>query len=65
MARRRINQEDLITRAEPRAALPLLELAALLDRAEIDRHLADISTAAKSERGWPPLALFRGLLLAT
>ena len=65
MARRRIGQEDLIARAEPRAALPLLELAALLDWTEIDRHLADISAAAKGERGWPPLALFRGLLLAT
>ena len=65
MARRRIGQEDLIARAEPRAALPLSELAALLDWTEIDRHLADISAAAKGERGWPPLALFRGLLLAT
>jgi hypothetical protein len=31
MARRRIGQEDLIARARPRAALPLLELAALLN----------------------------------
>src|ERR687884_962389 len=31
---------------------------------EIDRHLAGISTAAKGELGWPPLALFRALLLA-
>ena len=65
MARRRIGQEDLIARPEPRAALPLLELAALLDWAEIDRHLVGISAAAKGEHGWPPLALFRGLLLAT
>jgi IS5 family transposase len=65
MARRRIGQEDLIARPEPRAALPLLELAALLDWAEIDRPLDGISAAAKGEHGWPPLALFRGLLLAT
>nr|WP_241667199.1 IS5 family transposase [Roseomonas nepalensis] len=65
MARQRIGQEDLVARAEPRAALPLLDLAALLDWTEIDRHLAGISAAAKGERGWPPLALFRGLLLAT
>jgi IS5 family transposase len=65
VARRRIGQEDLIARAEPRAALPLLELAALLDWAEIDRHLVGISAAAKGECGWPPLALFRSLLLAT
>lgn len=65
MARRRIGQEDLIARAEPRAASSLTELAALLDWAEIDRHLVGISAAAKGEPGWPPLALFRALLLAT
>jgi IS5 family transposase len=65
MARRRIGQEDLIARPEPRVALPLLELAAGLDWAEIDRHLVSVSAAAKGEAGWPPLALFRGLLLAT
>ncbi|MFC7739534.1 IS5 family transposase [Roseomonas sp. GCM10028921] len=37
----------------------------MLDGAEIDRHLAGISAAVKDEPGWPPLALFRGLLLAT
>ena len=65
MARRRIGQEDLIARPEPRAASSLSELAALLDWSEIDRHLAGISAAVKGEPGWPPLALFRGLLLAT
>lgn len=64
MARRRIGQENFIARPERRTALPLLELAALPDWAEIDRHLAGISAAAKGEHGWPPLALFRGLLLA-
>jgi IS5 family transposase len=65
MARRRIGQEDLIARPEPRAASSLTHLAALLDWAEIDRALAGISAAVKGELGWPPLALFRGLLLAT
>ncbi|GAA0589759.1 IS5 family transposase [Craurococcus roseus] len=65
MARRRIGQEDLIARPEPRAASSLAELAALLDWTEVDRHLAGISAAAKGELGWPPLALFRALLLAT
>jgi IS5 family transposase len=65
MTRRRIGQEDLVARPEPRTALLLMELAALLDWAEIDRHLVGISAAAKGECGWPPLALFRGLLLAT
>jgi transposase, IS5 family len=65
MARRRIGQEDLIARPEPWAASSLAELAALLDWTEIDRHLVGISSAARGEPGWPPLALFRGLLLAT
>jgi transposase, IS5 family len=65
MARRRIGQEDLIARPEPRSASSLSELAALLDWGEIDRLLAGISAAAKGEPGWPPLALFRALLLAT
>jgi transposase, IS5 family len=65
MARRRIGQEDLIARPEPRSASSLTQLAALLDWQEIDRALADVSAAAKGELGWPPLALFRGLLLAT
>jgi transposase, IS5 family len=65
MARRRIGQADLIAGPEPRAASSLSEIAALLDWAEVDRHLVDISAAAKGEPGWPPLALFRALLLAT
>lgn len=64
MARRRIGQEDLIARPEPRSP-SLTELAALLDWTEIDRHLVGLSAAAEGELGWPPLALFRALLLAT
>ena len=41
MARRRIGQEDLIARPEPRAASSLPELAALLDWSEIDRFLTE------------------------
>lgn len=65
MARRRIGQEDLIARPEPRAASSLAELAALIDWFEIDHTLVGISAAVKGELGWPPLALFRALLLAT
>ena len=65
MARRRIGQADLIARPEPRAAASFSELGALLDWIEVDRALADISAATKGELGWPPLALFRALLLAT
>ena len=56
---------DVIAHPEPRAASSLAELAALLDWAEIDRRLTGISAAVKGELGRPPLALFRGLLLAT
>lgn len=65
MARRRIGQEDLIARPEARTASPLTRIAALLDWTEIDRHLAGISASDRGEPGWPPLALFRALLLAT
>ena len=65
MARRRIGQESFISRQETRAASSLSEVSALLDWSEIDHALAGISAAAKGEQGWPPLALFRGVLLAT
>ncbi len=65
MARRQIGQESFISRQETRAALSLSELSALLDWSEIDHALAGISAAAKGEQGWPPLALFRAVLLAT
>jgi IS5 family transposase len=61
MARRRIGQEELLARAEPRAAASLSQRAGLIDRAAIDRHLVGISAAAKGERGWSPLALLTAL----
>ncbi len=66
MARRRIGQEQrAVGGLEPCGGTALDLVAALVDWAEIDRLLAGISAAAKGEPGWPPLALFRGLLLAT
>jgi len=66
MARRRIGQEQLaVNGAEPRGGTSLDEVAALVDWAELDRLLAGISASPKGEPGWPPLALFRDLLLAT
>src|ERR671912_2564312 len=66
MARRRIGQEQLaVGDAGVRGGTSLDEVAALIDWAESDRLLADISASAKGELGWPPLALFRALLLAT
>lgn len=52
MARRRIGQEDLVARLEPRAATSLAQLAGLIDWAAIDRHLVGISGSPKGEPGW-------------
>lgn len=66
MARRQIGQEQLsITDVRPRGGTSLDELAGLIDWMELDRLLAGISASPKGEPGWPPLALFRALLLAT
>ena len=65
MSRRRIGQERLgLTGGQGGKSSSLDEIAALLDWSEIDRLLAGISAARKGEPGWPPLALFRALLLA-
>lgn len=66
MARRRIGQEALgLSDGAARGGSSLDEVAALVDWTEVDRLLAGISAASKGEAGWPPLALFRALLLAT
>ena len=65
MARRRIGQERLgIANNTARDRTSSDEMSALIDWAEIDRHLAGIYPAAKGEPAWPPWALFRALLLA-
>jgi transposase, IS5 family len=65
MGRRRIGQERLgVGLEQARCGTALDEMAALIDWVEIDRHLAGIYAAAKGESAWPPLALFRALLLA-
>lgn len=63
MARRRIGQERLNI-GDRRCGASLDEMSALIDWAEIERHLVGIYAAAKGELGWPPLALFRAMLLA-
>jgi hypothetical protein len=63
--RRRIGQEDLLARAAPRAGASLSQLAALIDRAAIDRHLVGLSASAKGKPGWPAGVLVRALLPAT
>src|SRR5918995_4485389 len=65
MARRRIGQEHL--RLGDRGSCrtgSLDDLHRLIDWAAIDRHLAAIYASAKGEQAWPPLSLFKALLLA-
>ena len=65
MARRGIGQEQLvIVGSQRRGDTSLGEMNRLVDWTETDRLLAGISAAAKGELGWPPLTLFRALLLA-
>jgi transposase, IS5 family len=65
MARRQIGQERLrfddVTR---RATGSLDEMGRLINWTEIERSLAPIYASAKGERAWPPLSLFKALLLA-
>jgi IS5 family transposase len=66
MARRQIGQEALALSGAPqRGGTSLDRIAELIDWTELDRLLAGISASPKGEPGWPPLALFRALLLAT
>ena len=66
MARRQIGQEGLrLSEGLAWHGSSLDAVAALLNWGEIDRALNDISAAANGERGWPPLAPFQALLLAT
>lgn len=64
MARRRIGQERFALIGTQVGETSLDQVAGLIDWTELDRLLACISASARGEPGWPPLALFRGLLLA-
>lgn len=64
MAHRRIGQEQLKIGTDKTRSSSLDEIAGLVDWMEIDRHLAGIYAATKGEPAWPPLALFKALLLA-
>lgn len=66
MARRRIGQDRLaFSGVASRGGTSLDAVAALIDWSALDRLLEGISASSKGEQGWPPLALFRALLLAT
>jgi IS5 family transposase len=65
MARRRIGQEQLhLGGDQHRQTGSLDEIAALIDWSAIEQVLSPIYASAKGEQGWPPLALFKALLLA-
>ncbi|HXV24455.1 MAG TPA: IS5 family transposase [Alphaproteobacteria bacterium] len=64
MGRRRIGQEKfgfVVERGKPSS---LDALVKLIDWVPIDAALGVISCAAKGEPAWPPLALFRAMLLS-
>lgn len=65
MARRRIGQEHLrLGDHQGSRTGSLDDLHRLIDWAAVDRHLAPIYASAKGEPAWPPLAVFKALLLA-
>lgn len=65
MARRQIGQEVLVF-GDPvsERSRTLDGLAKMLDWAAIDTALSPIYASTKGEEGWPPLALFKALLLS-
>lgn len=65
MSRRKIGQESFgFAHAGAGRQSPLDALGGLIDWTPIEGALSDISSAAKGEPAWPPLALFKALLLA-
>src|SRR5215212_3862822 len=65
MARRRIGQEYLrLGDRESRRTGSLDVVQGLIAWAAIDRHLAPIYASATGEQAWPPLSIFKALLLA-
>jgi transposase, IS5 family len=65
MSRRRIGQESFAWgRNDSIRASSLDALHDLVDWAPIEARLATISSAAKGEPAWPPLALFKAMLLS-
>jgi IS5 family transposase len=64
MSRRRIGQGTLgFENGRLSRQSPLDELVKPIDWTTVESHLADISSAVKGEPAWPPLALFKALLL--
>jgi IS5 family transposase len=64
MPRRRIGQETFEFASNNVGRSSLDELVRLIDWTEIDRCLAGIYASAKGEASWPPVALFKAMLLS-
>lgn len=64
MSRRRIGQEAFGFSQESKNGSTLDALLKVIDWEPADRRLATISSAARGEPAWPPLALFKAILLA-
>lgn len=64
MSRRRIGQETFGFGDSRGRQSSLDELTKLIDWSRIEARLVDISSSAKGEPAWPPLALFKALLLS-
>lgn len=64
MGRRRIGQERFGFAVDGGKQSSLDELAKLIEWMPIDRSLSVISCAARGEPAWPPLSLFKAMLLS-
>ena len=64
MSRRRIGQEKFGFAVDRGQHSSLEELAGLIDWTPVDRSLGVISCSAKGEPAWPPMALFKAMLLS-
>jgi IS5 family transposase len=62
MPRRRIGQETMFGASTKRSSLD--EIAELVDWAPIERQLEVIHATPRGEASWPPLVMFRSMLLA-
>ena len=62
MPRRRIGQETLFEASAKGSSLD--EIAKLIEWAAIEAGLSVVHAAPRGEASWPPLAMFRALLLA-
>ena len=65
MARRRIGQDSFHFGARALRQTSLDELSEVIDWPLAELVLAGLYASAKGEKAWPPLAMFKALLLAT